>query len=652
MSLIITSNTAKSDASQFSTTGINTPSSYINNLQGTFKIPKNAQIAVQSVKINKSGNIAISPNNSRFGFYFGALRDDNPDAENVVGLNSILQVHTASFPFTNTFQDNLVDRNMNPEKIADLMTIAGNRNLFSPLLLANASTALNEGYKCEVLRNASSVDFLGYKMTQDIFSASNNASFISTNWINTDPDNRDSLPTLTRGGGGVDVANGTGIDCEYLGTDYPMSVANGSFIVNLNGNNASSEWVIGLTRNQRSKINGVRSDDFVRPPYYDAASEDVGGGYFDWCVAAKKSGTDFEIKIYETLQLNAGKAQAGNTTIQVEYPYVDKPVGGGTNPSTPYKVKANKVTEVSFEIKNEQIFVRINASGVLTTIVDGTKIYGANPSQTLHPTSMATRFIYPKLFVPAGKELKITTFNGINIKDFIYGDVAGGLDPLNPSNNNYMDLYATSMNLGLTQQIFGEPFELDRFQFINTGVDAFGDAINLRGMNSTTANLVDYNFVMIFEPDDEYNDYDDLYGAPNTQEVFGFSQSPVITPVSTVATGAKAFRKVFQSSYVPELKSVESIFVRLRNMTFESVNIAKGAMSKILYHLPEFTQGTEKSVGSLFFEPNERVYVDLNNSQEQQISTMEVEFVRSDETIADNLVGKSVVVFHIKEKGN
>ena len=87
-------------------------------------------------------------------------------------------------------------------------------------------------------------------------------------------------------------------------------------------------------------------------------------------------------------------------------------------------------------------------------------------------------------------------------------------------------------------------------------------------------------------------------------------------------------------------------------MTFESVNIAKGAMSKILYHLPEFTQGTEKSVGSLFFEPNERVYVDLNNSQEQQISTMEVEFVRSDETIADNLVGKSVVVFHIKEKGN
>ena len=154
MSLIITSNTARNDVSRFSTTGINTPSSYINNLQGTFKIPKNAQIAVQSVKINKSGNVAISPNNSRFGFYFGAPREENSAAAGVDGVNSLLQAHTASLPFTNTFQNDLVDRNMTPEKIAEEMTTAGNRNLFSPLLQANASEDLNTGYTCEVLSNA------------------------------------------------------------------------------------------------------------------------------------------------------------------------------------------------------------------------------------------------------------------------------------------------------------------------------------------------------------------------------------------------------------------------------------------------------------------------------------------------------------------
>lgn len=644
MSLIITSNTARNDVSRFSTTGINTPSSYINNLQGTFNIPKNAQIAVQSVKINKSGNVAISPNNSRFGFYFGAPREENTDAAGVDGLNSLLQAHTASLPFTNTFQNDLVDRSMTPEKIAEEMTTAGNRNLFSPLLQANASADLNTGYTCEVLRNASNVDFLGYKMTQDIFSASNNASHISVNWINTDPAHANTPPTLTRKAAGVEVQNATGINHEYLGTDFPLSMASGSFVVNLNGANASSQWVIGLSRCQRPKINGVRVYDYLFPPYYDQGSENVPGGYFDWCVASVRSGTDYEIKIFETLQIDAGNG-GGNTTTQQEYDYREV----GSNPANYYKVKANNITEVSFEVKNEQIYVRLNVSGTLTTIVDGSESY--SNGSCLHPTSMATRYVYPKLAVPAGKTLRVSKFNGIDIKGFVYGDVIDeSKSLLDPSNNKFMDFYSTMMNLGLCQTVLGDNFELNSFQMINTGLDANGDDLLLRGMSITNPNLVDYNFLMLFEPDEEYSDFDELYGTPNTQEVFGFNQIPVLTPVSTTNTGPRAFRRVFQSAFVPELKSVESIFVRLKNMTFSSVNMAKGAMSKILYHLPEFATGTEKAIGSLFFEPPERVYVDLNNPQEQQVSTMEVEFVRSDETLADNLVGKSVVVFHIREK--
>ena len=306
------------------------------------------------------------------------------------------------------------------------------------------------------------------------------------------------------------------------------------------------------------------------------------------------------------------------------------------------------MTEVSFEIKNEQIYVRLNVSGSLTTIVDGTKKY--KDSETLHPTSMATRYIYPKLAIPAGKALRVSTFNGINVKGFEYGDLAAGLDPQVRENNNFMDLYATSQNLGLTQVIFGDPFELNRFQFINTGVDFYSEEIALAGMSSTLPNLVDYEFGMIFEPTSLYDDTEDLFGDPNTQEIFGFEQSPVFTAVTRTNTGATAFRRIYQSSYVPTLKSVESLFVRLKNMTFDSVNMAKGAMSKILYHLPDFATGTDKALGSLFFEPTERVYLDLHNTEEQQISTMEVEFVRSDETVATSLVGKSVVVFHIREK--
>ena len=65
MSLVITSNTPKNVVNQ-ATTGINLPYSYINHLQGTLQIPPKSQIAVQSVKINKTGNIQLNKFNTQF----------------------------------------------------------------------------------------------------------------------------------------------------------------------------------------------------------------------------------------------------------------------------------------------------------------------------------------------------------------------------------------------------------------------------------------------------------------------------------------------------------------------------------------------------------------------------------------------------------
>ena len=67
-----------------------------------------------------------------------------------------------------------------------------------------------------------------------------------------------------------------------------------------------------------------------------------------------------------------------------------------------------------------------------------------------------------------------------------------------------------------------------------------------------------------------------------------------------------------------------------------------------MYHLPAFSN-TGLSTGSLFFEPTERTYLKLNNTVEEFISTIEVDFVYSDETLATDLAGKSVVMFHIRE---
>ena len=70
-------------------------------------------------------------------------------------------------------------------------------------------------------------------------------------------------------------------------------------------------------------------------------------------------------------------------------------------------------------------------------------------------------------------------------------------------------------------------------------------------------------------------------------------------------------------------------------------------MSNILYHVPTFSNSGQET-GSLHFEPSEMVYLDLNNTEDIFISTMEVDMVFGDETLAVGLSGKTTVVFHIR----
>ena len=83
-------------------------------------------------------------------------------------------------------------------------------------------------------------------------------------------------------------------------------------------------------------------------------------------------------------------------------------------------------------------------------------------------------------------------------------------------------------------------------------------------------------------------------------------------------------------------------------MTFESANFSKSALSKILYHIPTFSN-SGNTVGALHLEPNEMVYLDLNNPAEVHLSTIEVDLVYNDETLATGVEGKTVVVFHIRK---
>ena len=70
MSLVICSN--KSGNINTATQNNQRPFSFVNNLKQTHKVPKNSEIAVQSVKITKDGLIELSKDDKFFS-WFGVI---------------------------------------------------------------------------------------------------------------------------------------------------------------------------------------------------------------------------------------------------------------------------------------------------------------------------------------------------------------------------------------------------------------------------------------------------------------------------------------------------------------------------------------------------------------------------------------------------
>ena len=153
----------------------------------------------------------------------------------------------------------------------------------------------------------------------------------------------------------------------------------------------------------------------------------------------------------------------------------------------------------------------------------------------------------------------------------------------------------------------------------------------------------DYKVQFFFAPDSRY--WNTAYC--NSQFLVGYPNRSLVN-VATTVSQTSPYTLTFNSDSAPEMKGTQSLFVRLKNMTFTSVNLAKGSQSKILYHLPAFSNSGQR-VGALFFEPGEKVYLKLNNPSDLFLSTVEIDIVYSDETLATDLQGKTTVVLHIRD---
>ena len=615
MSLLITSNSEHRDNfnSGRSQQGLNKSWSYQNNLQDTFKIPANSEIAVQSIKLNRSGNVTLDESNSTYAFYFGeelgtfnALSEEITQkmSVNVPWARSIVATPDNFGNFTNNNSTvNGVSDNVNG--IARRFEKSLNRNMWHPMLLQNASNTINPGAKVTPQRNGSGVDWLGWNIQVSNNGSSTNASNISASWIgdtkNGDTQGKDyTYDPKTRV---LTAPNDNFSPC--VGTQFPLSLCHGSFTVELVKTKGIYQRY-GLTR----ATNGER-DIYTQgvPEYFD---DNDGGNFYDYLVEIANDG---DIDIYE-----AGVYGDELSMLQLDY-------GTTVNADT-----AN-IKYISFVIKNEQVSVIVeNASGVKTTLTSGTS---ATSGSNLKPVGMTTRFLYPKIDLEENETCKIHEYFGVNVANHVYGNGANytgfDFDELQP-NYTYHDFYSYMLDF--------EGNHGDTVKELDLNVEKMTDKVNLIGLNST--GQCDYKVTFITAPDSRYDNTDSC----NTQFLLGFHNRSLVN-VANTTSATTPFTKTFISDEPPEIQGTQSLFVRLKNMSFESTNLAKSAKSKILYHLPAFGN-TGTRVGALFFEPSERVYLKLNNTEDLFLSTIEIDIVYADETLAECLQGKTTVVLHIK----
>lgn len=613
MSLLITSNTNKTDESS-ATVGINSPYSYQNNLQDTFVIPKNSEIAVQSVKLNRSGQIALTEENSVFGFYFGepilagSTDMDTLSLSNI--FNGVKGSDSALFPDTAL--------QLNPagadgrfvgsiDNIAEVVKTAGNAMLQHPNLMLNASTGINPGLDCVALRNASGLDWEGFSFKVTNTPETKNASNISAKWLTNQyagqmPVDIDdyTYDTSTRLAKNVSAFN-----VAAVGIDFPLSQANGSCTFELVPADRDKETFMGLTR---SLINPTANDG--APEYYDRN----GQSFYDYLVEIEDGG---DIAVYSAVS-------DGNTEIAMLQ----------LNYGTVVNASNASISKIHFNVQGERVKIVLeNYAGVLQVLCDGTS---ATSASNVKPTSQTTWWLYPKIELLPGKSIKIDAFNGVDIFEHVYGGIKDR--GLATERQLFQDWWGRMIS-----DDFVNAEKQGQDLCFNIDVDRTKAITRTNQVGLNVNKQIDYKPTFIFAEDIRFSDTN----LCNSKFLFGFPGRAVVT-TPTFTGAAPLFTFTYNSDTLPNVISTSSLFIRLRNMTFNSVNLAKGSKSKIIYHIPGFSIGQNRP-GVLFHETNEKTYLKLNNTNDINLSTMEVDIVYADETLALDLYGKSTVVLHIRD---
>lgn len=618
MSLVILSNTSLYKGDQFGPAdGIDRAYSFSNQLQTPIVIPKNSEVALQSLKINKDGTFQVGRSNSLFYQYIGTKLTDDLTYD----LSTRHPGYTRIFP----------QGEVNADDFSRRVENAMNKAIYHPDLQGLAT--------CEVKRN-SSTSFDGYELKYDKAASASGTNYKPPG--DASPGNQQYMVNGTSESTGWEYDtsenkfNKTSADgearCFAQFAHAPLSCTQGSFRVAFNG---AAVWNIGLSRYCNPEANYTDSDgnaevkDFTYPSYYD--TNDV--GFYDF-VARKEYNSangSYELKLYHAVWDTLSEDLSLQEVVYYGYT-------GATYP-TPYDLSTNAsaFTNIEFVLDGDQVEVYFEqASNKNRTLVCSPDLGTPAKENYFKPVNQSCAYLYGKMEIDGDEDehLILHRYEGRNLTGFKYNGIDTSIPyevPLQDRLINF-DWWATLLWVGTADKyckdVDSRKFNQMEDDFIHTFV-------------KTSGGKIDYSFIPILAQSDKYQPT--LFA--NTEEVLGFNgASPMENP-----TSFNGSQSIFTSSTVPELISNQSVFLRLNGLTQRSTNGATGNQSSIIYHCPRFDNSGNQT-GGLFFEPGEKTYLDLNNAADIQVNNLSIDFVDKREKFVKSIIGSSVVVLHIRQK--
>ena len=625
MSLVICSNQESDSTVVSRDQSIFKPYSFRNALSSTLTLPKNCQVALESVKYNLDGTIAFSNRSYVMYFFYG----ETPPSR--VGLTSDERMNFTTavpirIPLVDVPKGQVIELTFSDlvQKIQEQL----NKFVFHP--------NLRDLVECSVLRDGTTDELEGIQIDFGQYDGSTS-----------------SVPTTTKEFGAIDfLADGANAGWSYengsfttnensddnnfpavaLLSDKPISLNDGELIVDFSDPNGSQlEWRVGLSRfvNRESDFGYIMVEGFW--PRYMNDRGSIEGGEGPQPGTSKGAGLMFAdylvCRVGETLKVchtSVSSSNYGNSPTWLDVVMGNASVPNDYNLST----NASSFTKVKFTCSGQRIKIEmLEADDTAHVLYDYDQTYADNA--ILKPINQSCWTMYPVLSIERDT---VDYGNTLVVEDFIGCANISNHDILSDDNSWFQSVADDANDNGQALSLETRDWNDEEETKADFNVQA---EVNGSG-------AIDLPLSLITRPTTNITPTNEA----NTLEILGFSVSRVQGKYITSPTNTLRI----QSSKVPRMLSTKTMFVRLENFTQQCANARQGNRSKIIAHLPRFDGQVE--TGRIFHQPNERVYLDLNNSEPLKINSFDISFCYTNEQYATNLTGQSVVVLHFKSKGS